>query len=67
MKRLWFVHDPVDNETAEELLLRYALRNIPTNKTLAADPRYWLVSAYLPYSEWVPRCDRTYQNRMWNR
>ncbi|OON35625.1 hypothetical protein BTJ39_22385 [Izhakiella australiensis] len=65
MKLSWFVHEPVDTETANELLSRYASRHIQTRKTLAADPRLWLVSALLPHSEWEPRQDRTYQNSMW--
>lgn len=39
MQMTWFVHDPVDTETATELISRYASRNIKTQKTLSADPR----------------------------
>lgn len=67
MKKSWFVHDPVDTDTANELLSRYAYRNIQTKKTLATDPRFWLVSALLPHSEWEPRQDRTYQQPIWSR
>lgn len=49
MRQTWFTHDPVDTDTANELLHRYAARNIQTQKTLATDPRLWLVSALLPH------------------
>lgn len=39
MRETWFCHDPVDTETANELLSRYASRNIKNQKTLSADPR----------------------------
>lgn len=42
MRMTWFVHDPVDTDTAAELLSRYASRNIKAQKTLSADPRLWL-------------------------
>nr|WP_154325064.1 hypothetical protein [Pantoea sp. 201603H] len=66
MRLTWFVHDPVDTDTANELISRYASRNIPTKRTLATDPRLWLVSALLPESQWEPRQDRTYENRIWS-
>lgn len=66
MKKSWFTHDPIDTETANELLSRYASRNISTRRTLANDPRLWLVSALLPESEREPRQDRTYQQRIWS-
>ena len=66
MRKTWFNHDPVDTETATELLSRYAARNIKTQKTLAADPRLWLVSALLPEFKSEPRQDRTYQQRIWS-
>ncbi|WP_439212516.1 hypothetical protein [Duffyella gerundensis] len=65
MKLSWFVHDPVDAETAEVLISRYAARNIQTQKTLATDPRLWLVSALLPESNFEPRRDKTYENHIW--
>ncbi|MCA6629682.1 hypothetical protein LFJ71_23745 [Salmonella enterica] len=48
MQKTWFTHDPVVTDTANELLSRYAARNIQTQKTLATDPRLWLASALLP-------------------
>lgn len=67
MRQTWFTHDPIDTETANELLSRYASRNIPTQKALATDPRYWLVSALLPESKREPRQDKTYQQPIWGR
>ncbi|AXF76634.1 hypothetical protein LU604_07070 [Erwinia tracheiphila] len=66
MQLTWFVHDPVDTDTAAELLSRYAARKIQTKKTLATDPRLWLVSALLPEYNREPRQDRTYQQRIWS-
>lgn len=62
----WFTHDPVDSETAAELLSRYASRNIKTQKTLSADPRLWLVSALLPEFREEPKTSRQYKNPMWS-
>lgn len=63
----WFCHEPVDTETANELLSRYASRNIKTQKTLATDPRLWLVSALLPEFRNEPIPSRQYKNPMWSR
>ena len=66
MKQTWFVHDPVDAETAATLIASYTARKIQTQKTLATDQRLWLVSALLPESDREPRRDRTYENSVWN-
>lgn len=66
MRETWFCHDPVDTETANELLSRYASRNIKTQKTLSADPRLWLVSALLPEFRNEPIPSRQYKNPMWS-
>jgi len=66
MRETWFCHDPVDTETATELLSRYASRNIKTQKTLSADPRLWLVSALLPEFREEPKSSRQYKNPMWS-
>lgn len=66
MQLTWFAHDPVDADTAAELISRYAARKIQTKKTLATDPRLWLVSALLPESQEEPKASRTYQHRMWS-
>ncbi|MET3817233.1 hypothetical protein ABIB18_004653 [Pantoea sp. UYEF8] len=66
MRMTWFCHEPVDTETANELLSRYASRNIKTQKTLATDPRLWLVSALLPTFREEPKPSRQYKNPMWS-
>lgn len=66
MKRTWFVHEPVDTTTANELISRYTARNIQTQKTLATDPRLWLVSALLPEGNYAPRRDHTYEQKCWS-
>lgn len=66
MRQTWFTHDPVDTDTANELLSRYAARNIQTQKTLATDPRLWLVSALLPEGTREPRRDTTYEHKCWH-
>lgn len=65
MQKTWFTHDPVDTDTPNELLSRYAARNIQTQKTLATDPRLWLVSALLPEGNREPRRDTTYEHKCW--
>lgn len=67
MKKTWFTHDPVDTDTAKELLSRYSARNIKAQKTLASDPRLWLVSALLPESKREPVPSRNYQQPIWSR
>ena len=66
MQMTWFVHEPVDTETATELLSRYASRNIKTQKMLSADPRLWLVSALLPEFREEPKPSKQYRNPMWS-
>ena len=66
MRQTWFTHDLVDTDTAKELLSRYAARNIQTQKTLATDPRLWLVSALLPEFSSEPISSRQYKNLMWS-
>lgn len=66
MQMTWFCHEPVDTETANELISRYASRNIKTQKTLALDPRMWIVSALLPEFREEPKPSRQYKNPMWS-
>lgn len=67
MRYSWYCHEPLNTETANELLTSYASRNIQTRKTLATDPRLWIVSALLPYSEREPVGDRGWKkNSLWN-
>ncbi|MBS6031538.1 MAG: hypothetical protein KIB40_00065 [Pantoea sp.] len=66
MRETWFCHDPVDTETATELLSRYASRNIKTQKILALDPRLWIVSALLPEFREEPKPSKQFRNPMWS-
>ncbi|KNC11849.1 hypothetical protein AC790_13440 [Pantoea sp. RIT-PI-b] len=67
MKRSWFTHpEPLDTTTANELIQRYTSRQIQTKKTLAFDPKFWLVSALLPESRHEPKPSKQYQNPMWS-
>lgn len=66
MRKTWFTHDPVDTDTANELISRYTSRSIQTQKTLSADPRLWLVSALLPEGKREPQRDTTYEQRIWS-
>lgn len=65
MRKTWFYHNDVTTEEANELIQRYTLRNVPTQKTLSADPRLWVVAALLPESRNEPRASGTYQQRIW--
>ncbi|KAB0556203.1 hypothetical protein F7Q90_08480 [Pantoea stewartii subsp. stewartii] len=62
-----FVHDACDASTADELLSRYKLRNIQATKSLAFDPRLWIVTAMLPTYRERPIPTRQYKNPMWSR
>lgn len=66
MQMTWFTHEPLDTDTANDLISSYAARNVKTQKTLATDPRLWLVSALLPEGNREPRQSRTYQNKIWS-
>ncbi|MEB5707393.1 hypothetical protein [Pantoea anthophila] len=67
MRETWFTHpDPLDTKTADELLSSYKLRNIQAKKSLAFDPRLWLVSALLPEFREEPKPSRQYKNPMWS-
>lgn len=68
LKTTWFIHpEPLDTKTADELLARYAARQVEAKKTLAFDPRFWTVSALLPESRYEPRPSKQYQNTLWSR
>ena len=65
MRETWFTHpDPLDTKTADELLSIYKLRNIQAKKSLAFDPRLWLVSALLPEFREEPKPSKQYRNPM---
>lgn len=54
------------NEEAEELIALYASRNVVATKTLAHDPRLWIVTVIRPESLKEPRIDRRYQQKYWS-
>jgi hypothetical protein len=64
MRPTWFYHHDVTTTEADELIQRYTLRNIPTQKTLSTDPRLWVVAALLPEGKIEPRSSNTYQQRI---
>ena len=67
LKTTWFTHpEPLDTKTADELLARYAARQVEAKKTLAFDPRFWTVSALLPTFREEPKPSRQYKNPMWS-
>lgn len=65
MRQTPFVYDPMTNEEAEALIAAYTSRNIVATKTLAHDPRLWIVTVILPESLREPRIDRRYQQKYW--
>lgn len=65
MRQTPFVYDPMTYEEAESLIARYASRNVVATKTLAHDPRLWIVTVILPESLREPRIDRRYQQKHW--
>lgn len=48
MKKSWFTHTGLTTEEANELVARYESNGVTVEKSLDIDPRFWLVSAYLP-------------------
>lgn len=68
MRMTWYSHpDALETKTADELLARYAARQVKAKKILAFDPRFWTVSALLPESRYEPRPSKQYQNTLWSR
>lgn len=65
MRKTWFYRHDVTTDEANELIQRYTLRNVPTEKTLSADPKLWVVAALLPEGKTEPRVSNQYQQRMW--
>ncbi|MFU0880267.1 hypothetical protein ACM26M_03340 [Kluyvera cryocrescens] len=65
MKRGWFYQDNLTEEQAEELVARYRANNITVEKSLDADPRFWVVSAFLPVSDRHQRTPRSMCSRGW--
>lgn len=65
-KMSWFHHHDLTNEEATQLITAYQSRNVKTQRTLSADPRYWVVSALLPEYASEPKGRSQYQSRMWS-
>lgn len=65
MKRGWFSQDNLTDEQAEELVARYRANNITVEKSLDVDPRFWVVSAFLPVSDRHQRTQRSMCSRGW--
>ncbi|NIG12980.1 hypothetical protein F3J37_01330 [Pantoea sp. Al-1710] len=66
MKKSWFEHYPMNEVEANSLIRDYAKRGVTTEKHLTSDPRFFIVSAFLPVSKFVPRSNRAYINNLWN-
>ena len=65
MKFTWFTHEPMTPKEAEELLKRYIARGIRAERKLAPDPRFFLISALLPTTQYEPKPSRVYQQWFW--
>jgi len=65
MKKTWFQHYPMSESEALSLIHRYKLRGVTAQKTLTGDPRFYVVSAFLPVSKYAPRSGKTFQNSLW--
>jgi len=65
MKRDWFYQDNLTEEQAEELVARYRANNIIVEKSLDVDPRFWVVSVFLPVSDRHQRTQRSMCSRGW--
>jgi len=65
MKRGWFYQDNLTEEQADELVARYRANNIPVEKSLDVDPRFWAVSAFLPVSDHHQQTQRSMCSRGW--
>jgi len=66
MKKSWFQHYPMSEVEANQLIFRYKSRGIVAEKNLTGDPRFYVVSAFLPVSKSPPRPSKWFQNRMWS-
>lgn len=65
MKKTWFQHFPMNEAEANNLVRDYNRRGVRTEKTLTADPRFFVVSAFLPMSNYIPKSNRSYLNSLW--
>jgi len=65
MKKSWFQHYPMEEREANQLLNTYKLRGVKAQKHLTGDPRFYVVTAFLPVSNYVPKSQHCFQNPMW--
>jgi len=65
MKKSWFQHYPMNETEANNLVREYSRRGVKTEKNLTADPLYFVVSALLPVSDYIPQSNKSYLNSLW--
>ena len=65
MKKTWFQHYPMNESEANNLIRNYSKRGVKTEKSLTDDPRFFVVSAFLPLSKYIPRSNKSYINSLW--
>lgn len=65
MKKEWFTQGPMTTQQAEHLIKKYTSQGKQTQKHLSLDPRFWLVSVYLPVSKTEPRQSARWQQKIW--
>ena len=63
MKKSWFTHTGLTTEEANELVARYESNGVTVEKSLDIDPRFWLVSAYLPHLASSQRAQQNMRSR----
>ncbi|MEB2410990.1 hypothetical protein QMN27_20535 [Enterobacter asburiae] len=65
MKKSWFTHTGLTTEEANELVARYKSKGVLVEKNLDLDPRFWIVSAYLPQQKSSPGTQQSMRSRAW--
>ncbi|XHF49441.1 MAG: hypothetical protein PIK35_12350 [Enterobacter roggenkampii] len=65
MKKSWFTHTGLSTTEADELVARYQAKGVKVEKSLDADPRYWIVSAFLPQQASSPKTQQSMRSRAW--
>jgi len=68
MKKSWFQHFPMNETEANLLVNQYSQRGVKTEKHLTADPRFYVVTAFLPYTQYPPKSQKSLRNnRLWGK
>lgn len=67
MRKSWFTHANLSTEEADELVKRYREKGVRVEKSLDADPRYWIVNAELPQQTSSPKTAQSMRSRGWGR